>query len=72
MTLKFRDKIIALMPQPQGETEGYVYHVVSPQEVYVILAGQNNRPVMIDSSRIRLLDAPIAKRKRGRPRKDKK
>lgn len=55
----------------QGYIEGYVHLVPNPHEVYVVLAGQNTKPVLVDAKTVRSLDAPIPKRKRGRPRKEK-
>lgn len=55
----------------KGEIEGYVFSIISPKELYVILAGYN-KPFLVETQYVRLLDAPAPKRGRGRPRKEKK
>lgn len=68
---QFRDRVI--VSTDQGKIEGYVYHIVSPKELYVILTGQNTRPVLVTSKQVELyVDPSLVKRKRGRPRKEKK
>lgn len=69
--LSFREKVMVKMPE--GEIEGYVYAVMpGGKELYVILTGQNTKPVLVNSKEVRSLDVPLPKRGRGRPRKEKK
>lgn len=69
---KFRDRVIARIGNK--EIEGYIYFVTpSPKEVYVVLTGQNTKPVLIQTSDLSpYKDPEDIKRPRGRPRKDEK
>lgn len=69
--LKFREKV--MVSTLQGSIEGYVFAIVpGGKEVYVILTGNNTKPVLVNISDVVSLDVPPPKRGRGRPRKEKK
>lgn len=69
--LNFREKV--MVSTSIGQIEGYVYSVLpGGKELYVILTGQNTKPVLVNSSDVISLDCPPPKRGRGRPRKEKK
>lgn len=75
MSFKYREKVV--VEHNNRFIEGFVLSTGVDGEVYVILAGQNEKPTMVLPSQVRLLNAqtekltlmPVAKRKRGRPRK---
>ena len=66
---KFREKVI--VRTDNGKIEGYVFSVLpGGKELYVILTGQNTKPVLVETRDVVSIDNPI-KRGRGRPRKEK-
>lgn len=70
--LQFRDKV--MVNTPLGLIEGYVYFAQpGAKEIYVVLTGQNNKPVLVETKACeKILEPAQIKRGRGRPRKDKK
>jgi len=66
---QFREKVVVSMPNGK-EIEGYVFAVLNSKELYVILTGDNTRPVLVEAASVRSLDVLPTKRKRGRPRKE--
>ena len=69
----FRDKVI--VNTSIGKIEGYVYYVPvnNSKEIYVVLTGQNTKPVIVETRFCeKILEPGQVKRGRGRPRKDGK
>jgi hypothetical protein len=65
----FRDRVFVQVGLEK--IEGYIFSVLpSKKEFYVVLTGQNTKPVLVPIDQISPIDGP--KRKRGRPRKDEK
>lgn len=69
--MKFRDRVFVSFPE--GKVEGYIYAILpGEKELYVILTGQNTKPVLVQLKNVELISDNPPKRKRGRPRKDEK
>lgn len=65
-----RDRV--MVQTDKGKIEGYVSFLSrNPKEVYVVLTGQNDKPVLVPTSVCEKIPEPgEVKRGRGRPRKD--
>lgn len=75
MSFKYREKVV--VEHNNRFIEGFVLSTNEDGQVYVVLAGQNEKPIMVAPAQVRLLNVqtekltlmPVTKRKRGRPRK---
>ncbi len=71
MVFNFRDKI--LVTHNSQKIEGYIYQILpNNREAYVVLSGQNNKPVLVELLNCEKIQEPPLKRKRGRPKKASK